>query len=276
MLEYNKKKQHKQKGITGGGIVNTLINKLPFELHLPGYQYCGPGTRLAERLSRGDPGVNSLDKACKEHDIAYSKYKNTQDRNIADRILATKAWSRVKAGDSNLGERANALLVTNIMNAKSKFGMGMLRKKKGKKLGKKLKNIITLSKAMSRARKAIEKQKPDSIKAAIALAQKEIRSTIKHRRKNLKIPRVVSVPKTGGILPFLIPLFAGLSAAGALAGGATNIVKAVNAAKNAKEQLKESERHNQTMEAIAIGKGLFLKPYKKGLGLFLSPPSKNY
>jgi len=26
------------------------------------------------------------------------------------------------------------------------------------------------------------------------------------------------------------------------------------------------------MEAIAIGKGLYLKPYRKGLGLYLKPP----
>lgn len=29
----------------GGGIVNSVINNLPFEAHIPGgYQYCGPGT----------------------------------------------------------------------------------------------------------------------------------------------------------------------------------------------------------------------------------------
>lgn len=27
----------------GSGLVNKLIDKLPFELHLPGYNYCGPG-----------------------------------------------------------------------------------------------------------------------------------------------------------------------------------------------------------------------------------------
>jgi hypothetical protein len=35
----------------------------------------------------------------------------------------------------------------------------------------------------------------------------------------------------------------------------------------------ESQRHNKIMEAIAIKseKGLFLKPYKKGFGLYLNP-----
>lgn len=56
----------------GRGLVNTLINKLPFEAHLLGYSYLGPGTKLKERLARGDRGINPLDEAAKEHDIAYS------------------------------------------------------------------------------------------------------------------------------------------------------------------------------------------------------------
>lgn len=54
---------------TACGFVNTLINKLPVELHLPGYKYCGPRTKLQNELNRGDLGVNLLD-ACKIHDIA--------------------------------------------------------------------------------------------------------------------------------------------------------------------------------------------------------------
>lgn len=76
--------------------------------------------------------------------------------------------------------------------------------------------------------------------------------------------------KIGGGLP-LIPIFAGLSALGSLAGGAAGISKAVNQFKSVKEQLKESERHNKMMESIAIGKGVFLAPYKNGSGLYLSP-----
>ena len=85
-------------------------------------------------------------------------------------------------------------------------------------------------------------------------------------------PRILSVSsRIGGTLPFLIPLFVGLSATGALAGGAAGVAKAVNEARAARDQLKESKRHNNTMEAIALGKGLYLKPYKAGLGLYLKP-----
>lgn len=255
----------------GKGIINTLINKLPIELHFPGYQYCGPGTKLKERLSRGDPGINLLDKACKEHDISYSKHKNTSNRHIADRILEEKAWQRVKSNDASFGERANALLVTNLMKAKVKLGMGL--KKNG--VGMKMKRKASFREAVKNARKIIGIKKPDNIKHAIKLALNAAKDVIKRKRKSISTPRIIPIPKIGGVLPFLIPLFAGLSAVGALSGGAASIAKAVNNANNAKKQLEESQRHNKTMEAIAMGNGLYLKPYRSGLGLYLKPHPKN-
>ena len=57
-------------------------------------------------MRRGDRGINDLDEACREHDIAYSKYKDNERRGIADRVLAGKAWERVKALNSGISERA--------------------------------------------------------------------------------------------------------------------------------------------------------------------------
>ena len=76
----------------------------------------------------------------------------------------------------------------------------------------------------------------------------------------------------GGLLP-LIHFFAGLSATCALAGGAAGVIKAINETKAAESQLEESRRHNKTMEAIAFGKGLYMKPYKTGFGLYMKPYS---
>ena len=123
--------------IEGGGLVSNILGKvinksidlLPVELHLPGYQYCGPGTNLAKRLQRGDPGINKLDAACKQHDIAYSKYSDSTNRAKADKELAERAWERVKSSDASFGEKAAAWSVTNIMKAKSKFGGGIKKKK---------------------------------------------------------------------------------------------------------------------------------------------------
>jgi len=73
--------------VRDSGLLNRAINALPIELHIPGYQFCGPGTRLA----RGDRGINPLDAACREHDIAYSRSNDLGQRHVADRILAARA-----------------------------------------------------------------------------------------------------------------------------------------------------------------------------------------
>lgn len=116
----------------GDKVLNKAIDLLPVELHLPSYNYCGPGTKLAKRLARGDKGVNPLDEACKAHDIAYSKYSDSEHRREADKILTERAWSRVKSDNASLGERAAAWAVTTAMKAKTKLGGG--RRRGGKKL----------------------------------------------------------------------------------------------------------------------------------------------
>ena len=95
-----------------------------------GYQYCGPGTKLKERLARKDPGINQLDKACKEHDIAYSKYSDTANRSVADKILAKQAWKRVKSSDASISERAAALAVVGAMKAKRAIGLRKTNERK--------------------------------------------------------------------------------------------------------------------------------------------------
>lgn len=231
----------------GCGLVNKLINSLPIELHLPGYNYCGPGTKLEKRLRRGDRGINVLDEACKAHDIAYSKTSNLEERHAADQLLAQAALERFKAKDASFGEKAAALGVTGAMRAKVKLGMGNRRRRKPKE--------ITFLQALKNA-----KRRNDV-------------TQFKRVRKS-SIPRIIPIPKKrGGFLPLL---FAGLSALGALAGGAAGIAGAVNKAKTAQKNLEETQRHNKEMEKIAVGKGMYLAPYKNGLGLYLRPYSKNY
>lgn len=108
-----------------GSLLNKTLFAIPYELHLPGYQFCGPNTKLQERLNRGGKGINGLDEACREHDIAYSNSNDLKTRHIADRILVTKAMNRVKSGNSGIGEKLAALAVAGAMKAKVKVGLGL-------------------------------------------------------------------------------------------------------------------------------------------------------
>lgn len=235
----------------GKGLVNHLINHLPVELHLPGYNYCGPGTRLNERLARGDKGVNKLDEACKQHDIAYSESNNIADRHIADTVLMNIAKQRSVSKDAKIGEKVASTLVNKIMKAKLKLGAGY-------------KNFNS---CVSKIRSKLKKHKPKNSKSAIKFALLAAKKLIT-KGGHSELPRIIPLPKTGGILP-LIPLLAGLSALGSIAGGSAAIAKTVNDYKSAQKSLKEAERHNKTMEAIAVGKGLYIIPYKNGYGLHI-------
>lgn len=266
---HNTKRTRQKKESIGKGFLNTLINKLPVELHVPGYNYCGPGTKLEKRLQRNDQGVNLLDEACKSHDIAYSKSSDLEHRHKADQLLASKAWERFKAKNSSIGEKLTALGVSTAMKAKVKLGMGSKRSSNVRLINKRVKkrSSLTFNKAVKKARFALKNRKPADIQSAVNIAVDAVKGLKKSNRS-----RIIPIPKTGGFLP-LIPLFAGLSALGALAGGASGIASAVNKAKEAQQQLKETQRHNEQMEAIAMGKGLTIKPFKRGLGLFVNPYS---
>ena len=188
--------------------MNGIINRLPFELHVPGYQFCGPGTRFSKRLARGDEGINPLDAACREHDIAYSRRKDLEGRHEADHALAERARERVFANNATFGEKAAATGVLITMKAKTKLGMGTKRRRR-----------TTRRRTTRRKRKS--------------------------RGQRFQQYRALPRAKRGGFLPLLLPA---LSAIGALAGGAAGITKAVNNAKAARKQLEETMRHNRSME----------------------------
>lgn len=70
----------------GGALfdIQKLLNSFGRELHVPGYQFLGPGTHLKKRLKRGDMGINRLDRIARHHDIDYSMAKNLNDKLKAD------------------------------------------------------------------------------------------------------------------------------------------------------------------------------------------------
>ena len=111
---------------TGSGVFNTLLNKLSNvmpELHLPGYNYFGPFTKLNRRLARGDKPVNKLDAGCKEHDIFYRDHRDTKERHLADKEFENIAAEKLHASDASIREMIHATLVRAAMASKRLLGM---------------------------------------------------------------------------------------------------------------------------------------------------------
>lgn len=67
------------------------------EKHIPGYNFCGPGTQVKERLERGDYGINDLDNACRVHDVEYMV--NDNDKNAL--MESDRKLSMIAAGISD-------------------------------------------------------------------------------------------------------------------------------------------------------------------------------
>ena len=111
-----RKRRRSKRTQRGWGVdIQKWLAKTSIEFHWPGYQYMGPGTRLAKRLKRGDPGINRLDKIAKQHDIDYSHAQNLQDKWKADTKMI-KAIDRLP-GKRTMTER----IVKRIMQAKKRL-----------------------------------------------------------------------------------------------------------------------------------------------------------
>ena len=79
---------------TGESFLNSLVNKLPFEMHFPGHNFTGPGTELYKILnSDGTPKewsipINRVDNAAYHHDLCDSKQDDTKTRNeVCDKTM---------------------------------------------------------------------------------------------------------------------------------------------------------------------------------------------
>lgn len=188
-----KKNKCAKKKIEAYGLTDYIINKLP-EIHIPGYQYCGPGTELQKRLARGDPGINKLDQACKEHDIAYSKLKSSEKRREADRALIARAFPQVYSRNVKLGERAAALLVTTLMGAKmglSKIGLGINSRIKRKKHQRRRKSKVA-KKRVARSQRITRKRRKTNKRTK----RGKNKNLTKKRRKTIKFGKLVRSVKT--------------------------------------------------------------------------------
>lgn len=99
--------------------LNGFIDAAPFEMHIPTFNYCGPGTKLESRLANKEAGVNKLDDACKSHDIVYTYEKDPKARAEADWALAKAAAKRLIDQDTTFMERSAAIMTAVSMLYKS-------------------------------------------------------------------------------------------------------------------------------------------------------------
>ena len=103
------------------------------EIHIPGYHFCGPGSRLDKRLKNFNPEtgendgfvtppINQLDSGCFEHDIAYTKSSDIDERHKADRKLIEIADSVLKNKKSTLRQKLEATITKRLLQGKLLFG----------------------------------------------------------------------------------------------------------------------------------------------------------
>src|SRR5271156_64216 len=110
--------------------IDILNTALPFEKHLPGMRYCGPGTRLDLRLDEnGKPlpvnePVDRVDEAALKHDLAYSKHEDLRHRIQADREMLHDLYD---IEHPTCRERLERCIVVPIMILKSLVGALILR-----------------------------------------------------------------------------------------------------------------------------------------------------
>ena len=118
---------------TGAGFMNKLINRLPVEMHLPGHNFTGPGTKLHKRLNAdGTPKswsmpINRVDQAAYRHDLCYAKHKDTAARNsICDKAMLDEL---ARIDNPTAREKMDRGIVRPLIGTKVRFGLGVPKKK---------------------------------------------------------------------------------------------------------------------------------------------------
>jgi len=110
----------------GSGLFNKAVSNLPFELHLPGHNFTGPGTRLDRRLN---PDLTPrewskpINTAAYHHDLCYAKHQDRKTRNeVCDKEMLRELDDIT---NPTLRERLDKGIVRNLINAQVNMGLGL-------------------------------------------------------------------------------------------------------------------------------------------------------
>ena len=123
------------KAPAGGSLLNKVTNNLPVEMHLPGHNFTGPGTKLNKRLNldltpkKWSKPINRVDKAAYHHDLCYLKNNDTATRNAVCDKNMLKELEGIYKPTCTIREKMERGLVSSLIGAKARFGMGVDKKK---------------------------------------------------------------------------------------------------------------------------------------------------
>ncbi|KYN41668.1 hypothetical protein ALC56_03929 [Trachymyrmex septentrionalis] len=80
---------------SGGSLLNRAINAFPFELHIPGYQFCDPGNRLMQHAMKAKTKIGMSMKSKKSTRKKTTKKTDTTDgvRKAVNHDKATRPFS---------------------------------------------------------------------------------------------------------------------------------------------------------------------------------------
>ena len=103
-----------------------MINNLPFEAHLPGHNFTGPGTKFNRRLNEDltpkpwSIPINRVGDSVYRHDICYAQNKDAKTRNeVCDKTM----MAELKDINSPTGrEKYDKALVQKLLELKSDLG----------------------------------------------------------------------------------------------------------------------------------------------------------
>lgn len=95
--------------------------KISLELHIPGYNYCGPGTNVVGRLNRNIGPVNELDKACMRHDIRYLLSHHGYTTETEADMAFLSDINKIHQKDSSISQKITIFFVKKIIKTKILF-----------------------------------------------------------------------------------------------------------------------------------------------------------
>src|SRR6266853_1571964 len=100
------------------------------EFHLPGYNFCGPGTQLEKRLDENDnpyewsKPINKIDEISMMHDLTYRDYSSAKGRQVADQIMLD-ALDNLNDDELTTREKLDRRIVRPLIVARKFVGFGL-------------------------------------------------------------------------------------------------------------------------------------------------------